>query len=315
MTYAGLFMGINSYNWDLNNFDAFINDAKFFGFNQVLVKVYEITQGDWYQNLGGSKVVVDHIRSRGIDCLPYGYFYGANPNVEINAAIGYLNTFGRFCMDMEAEFNNNNLMQPFHDNMMVHPGDLYLSTWANPVDQGWVHNVQLMDPLVKVWMPQVYNPYLVSVYQQQYAGLTGASKIQPTYSVNDTPIVNWTAPTFTAWDYGSIVSDGAAESAIRNLLTSPVLNTSMRTQFDNIWYNPASGVPAGYQSGIYKAVLAGFLAVKYSACYPISQEVMTVNWTHDRVIWQSLSNGCHAEYDIYGVTRIYAPSGALLFTK
>lgn len=87
----------------------------------------------------------------------------------------------------------------------------------------------------------------------------------------------------------------------------------MEQQFNDVWYNPASGVSADYQSGIYRAVKAGFMAVKYTACYPIMKEIRTKNWVGDDIVWQSLSNGCHAEYDGAGVTRIYGPTGGLLF--
>lgn len=309
---AGLFMGVNSYTWDLNNFDVFVNDAIQLGFNQVLIKVYEITQGDWYQSLGGSKVVFDHIRAKGIDVLPYGYFYGFNPGVEVQAAMNYLHTFGKFCLDMESEFDNNSAaMQPFQQGLQGHVGDLYISTWANPVDHNWIQNVQMMDPLTKAWMPQVYNPYLVSVYQQQYSSLTDPGKIQPTYSVNDTPISNWTASIFTAWDYGSIVSNGPAESTIKNLLSTQVITTSKRSQFNDVWYQPAGGVPTGYRSGIYRAVLDAFLHSTVSACFPTSPEIRTTDWSGHPIMFQTLSNGLHAEYRLdTGITYIYTAENA-----
>jgi hypothetical protein len=93
------------------------------------------------------------------------------------------------------------------------------------------------------------------------------------------------------------------------------VNPFMEQQFNSVWYNPASGVPSGYQSGIYRAVLAGFMAGKYSACYPIMQEIDSNDWRGNHIRWQSLSNGCHAEFNDAGVTSIYDGDGILRFNQ
>ena len=88
----------------------------------------------------------------------------------------------------------------------------------------------------------------------------------------------------------------------------------MEAQFNAVWYNPKSGVPEGYQSGIYKVVLEGFLAHKYSACFPTSDEITKgmTDWLGNPTTYQTLSNGHHAEY-ANGVCRIFDPEGTLVF--
>lgn len=204
---AGLFTGIETFTWGLGDFDTLVARAKVWGFDFLVVKIYEITQGDWYTKLGGSHVVVDHIKSLGMDVLPYGYFYGFNPQVESLAIHNYLGVHGKFCMDMEADFDNApQRVQPFVTELKGHAGDLYVSTWANVVDHKWVANIRALDPLVKGWMPQVYYPYDESVYKLQWlTALRTLLKVNPTFNAGSggTDPTTWWSQSgeFTVWEY------------------------------------------------------------------------------------------------------------------
>ena len=207
---VGLFTGIETFTWGLGDFDTLVARARVWGFDFLVVKIYEITQGDWYKPLGGSHVVVDHIRSQGLDVLPYGYFYGTNPQVESLAVHTYLTLYDTFCMDMEAEFDNNvGKVQPFVSELKGHAGDLYVSTWANVVDHKWTAVIKALDPLVKKWMPQVYFPYDVQVYKAQWLqALPTLLKVAPTWNAtpNTTSPQLWDSPCdeFTVWEYQQV---------------------------------------------------------------------------------------------------------------
>jgi hypothetical protein len=88
----------------------------------------------------------------------------------------------------------------------------------------------------------------------------------------------------------------------------------MENQFNAVWYSDRSGVPAGYKSGIYSVVLAGFLSFKYSACFPTSNEIATTDWQGNQKIYQTLSNGHHCEYSD-GTGRVYDGSGKLVWSS
>lgn len=84
----------------------------------------------------------------------------------------------------------------------------------------------------------------------------------------------------------------------------------MENQFNDVWYS--SGIQSGYQSGIYKVMLQGFLSFKYSACFPTSNEIKTVTWSGSSVLYQTMSNGHHCEY-ANGQGKVYDPSGKLVW--
>ena len=86
----------------------------------------------------------------------------------------------------------------------------------------------------------------------------------------------------------------------------------MESQFNDVWYS--NGVQAGYQSGIYKVMLQGFLSFKYSACFPTSGEIKTTTWSGSSILYQTMSNGHHCEY-ANGQGKVYDPSGKLVWVS
>lgn len=204
---TGLFFGIETWGWSLADFDQAIADTKRLGFDYMVLKVYEITQGDWYQKLGGSKVVVEHIKGQGMGVLPFGYFYGLMAQIECDDILRYLGDHGKFCLDMEGEFDGNTRAAPFVNRLKGHTGDLYISTWANIVDHQWLENVRQLDPLVKGWLPQVYYSYDAQVYKHQWlAALPTLLKVHPTFNAasggtNDPTTWASQSGEFTIWEY------------------------------------------------------------------------------------------------------------------
>jgi len=204
---AGLFFGIETYTWSYQEFDRAIALTKQLGFDQVILKVYEVTQGDWYKSLGGSEKVIEHIEAQGMAVLPFGYFYGVQG--EAQAARAYLDRWDSLCLDMEGEFDGNvGRLGPFVIALKGHTGDLYVSTWANIADHRWLENVKALDPLVKGWMPQVYYTYDWQVYKQQWLqALPTLLKVEPTFNANKnsntTSDPTWwpVGGNFSVWEY------------------------------------------------------------------------------------------------------------------
>jgi len=210
---VGLFTGVETFSWPLTNFDNVVKFCKAHGIEQLVLKIYEITQGEWYSGLGGAKAVVDHIESQGIDVLPYGFFYGYDPQTELQAALKYLAMFPNFCMNMEGNFDNNlPLATTFANGLKGHSGQLWISTWANPEAHGWVENINVLDPVTAVFMPEAYDDNLVKDMYAQYPKIRAS--IQPTFSIaNTTPIAAKTPTNFTLWEWGEAIASPATVDA------------------------------------------------------------------------------------------------------
>lgn len=211
----GLFTGIETANWQLADFGKLADFCKVNGVDTVVLKIWEITQGEWYKNIGGPDTPIDLLKNEGLTVLPYGYFYGDSPQPEIDAILHYLNRYGVFCVDAEGSFNNNTKIDLFIPELENHPGTLYLSTWANPVTQGWSTNIGKLDPVVDVWMPQVYSDFLVKEMYSQFPKVQG--KIEPTFHVINTDYRAASIyPTLTLWEYQLAQND---TQALRNYVS------------------------------------------------------------------------------------------------
>ncbi len=196
-----LFTGVETFGWQLTDFDRAIQWCKNHRIDGLIVKVYEVTQGEWYMGLGGSSVVVNHIRASGLDCLPYGYYYGVSPS-ELASISFFLAKHGKYCLNLEAEWdgNPNNMIGTLATALSNHPGDLWVSTWANPAEHGWLDNIRTLDPFVSVWMPEEYNDSLTTKRLSQFPTVQG--KVCPTYKVNSSTITRMVqTDTPSLWEY------------------------------------------------------------------------------------------------------------------
>lgn len=205
----GLFVGIESYNWTWDDFEKLKDYCIEHKIKQVILKIYEVTQGEWYHSLpakfsyvnNGPEQIVEWFKHYEIDVLPYGYFYGNNIAEEITAIKKYLQVFGSFCINLEAEFDNKtSIAKIFGDSLYKHVGTLYCSTWANPASHGWMDNIVELDDSVDVWMPEVYSTSLVKDLYSQFPKVKG--KIWPTFHVeNVDPRTASIYDNFSLWEY------------------------------------------------------------------------------------------------------------------
>lgn len=242
-----LFTGVETYKWTLSDFQKVCDFALAHHIDGLVVKIYEITQGEWNTTANGPtpQQIASLVMSNNLGWFPYGFFYGSDPNTEINAILKYLDMFGIFILDMEGDFDGNNTIDPYVNTLTSwlsnHPLDsLWISTWANPIDHGWVSNILKLDPLVKVWMPQEYSDGLIQMRLSQWPKTTG--KVFPTYAMSQETI-NLIAITDmpSIWEYQGAVSDIAwLDQFVSHVKGAvPVTTTSKN------WYDYDIVVPFG----------------------------------------------------------------------
>lgn len=291
---VGLFVGIESFGWNFTDFDNLIGFCKKFGINQVVLKVYEITQGDWYHNLGGSAKVVKYIEDHGLDVLAYGYFYGNNLQAESNAVKGYLSEFGKFCLNMEAEWNNNpGKTQEFVNWIGTHNGTLYISTWADPSFQNWDKNITILSKDANtIFMPEAYDDALVKDMYVQYPKML--NKIYPTFEIGNTsPAMAGPFLNFTLWEYQLARNNTKAVQDFMNVVQSNPSGDATLQYMHDIWNMNIVG--ASITSGIGTAWQAAFKAGKNFG-YATTRELHTVTRSGDPIIVQYFSAGILAVY-------------------
>lgn len=199
-----LFLGIETEHWVLSQFDDVISYCKSHNIDGVLIKVYEVTQGMWYPLLGGPQAVTNYMELSGIDCVPYGYFYGGtNWPKEALAMKQLCDIYTQFCLNLEGEWDNdtNNtideLVQLLSQSKMV---NIWVSTWANPLDHDWGSNIAKLDKYVETWMPECYDDNLTSACLIQFPAVHGT--VCPTYKIGSNTIANIIVSDCTSmWEY------------------------------------------------------------------------------------------------------------------
>jgi hypothetical protein len=169
---TALFIGVESQNWTIQDFQIAARNAKALGVSSLIVKVADGTNV-WYSQ--GWKAILNAIDAQDVNAIPYVYSYGNTFN-DIDIEISILTTFMRECgiviADTELEWNGQvSWAQTLAQALKDKSGLFAITTWADPQIQNWQGVMEILKPVVDVWMPQVYSDYLASVYQQQFAGL------------------------------------------------------------------------------------------------------------------------------------------------
>jgi hypothetical protein len=193
-----LFTGIETFSWSLQDFQKVIDFCKAHAIDGIILKIYEITQGEWYQHIG-LITLINFIKFHGLDVLPYGFYYGASP-AELESIHKYLALFGKYCINLEGAWDNNIFMaKTLADNFSQHSGELWISTWANPVDHGWIENIKLLDSDTQVWMPEEYGDANIQRRLDQFPTVQG--NIFPTYSVGTSINLMAVSNNPSIWEY------------------------------------------------------------------------------------------------------------------
>jgi hypothetical protein len=176
-----LFLGVDTINWSIAQFQQAARFAKAHGFDSLLVKVAD-GGNRWYGSLAGWQNIKNAIHAEGVGAVPYTYSYGntyAGIDIEINLLIEYMQDCGVVIMDAEVEWNGQVAWaQHLCSRMLPVKGTFLVSTWGNPDDQNWQGVIQALNPCVNSYLPQQYTNYLASCWQQY--GAAGAACIMPT---------------------------------------------------------------------------------------------------------------------------------------
>lgn len=176
-----LFLGVDTINWNIAQFQQAARFAKAHGFDCVFVKTGEGTW-TWYGGLAGWQNIRKAIQAEGVGAVAYFYSKGntlGGLDGEIDLLIAYMRADGVVMMDAEVEWNNDIASaQHLCSRMLPVKGTFLVSTWGNPDDQAWAGVIQALNPCVNSYLPQQYTNYLASCWQQY--GAAGAACIMPT---------------------------------------------------------------------------------------------------------------------------------------
>lgn len=204
--------------------DSQLNSAARFaaklGFKAITFKV-----GDGnirYRNAHETLQAINAVNDTGMGAMPFIYIYGpkfGDAQIKLEASIitEIADTaFGEVVVDMESEWNNNpracGLLRDGLKSFVDSKHSLIISTWADPVQQGWVQNIQELNPVVEkygAWSPQQYSLWLL---QQEHQLITMKGDIFPEANMMVDPIAvaaqasSKRHKSFWVWYYVSVES-------------------------------------------------------------------------------------------------------------
>jgi hypothetical protein len=166
-----LFLGVETGNWTLADFETAARNAHALGCTSLLVKIAD--GGNlWHSGIGGWQKVLDTVSSTGVRGIPYMYNYGDKFNAiqtEIGILTAAMQHSGIAIADMEVEMNDETKWGTVYaDALKPIKGIFGVTTWADPELQNWHGVLAALAPAVNFWLPQVYSDYLASVYHAQF---------------------------------------------------------------------------------------------------------------------------------------------------
>jgi hypothetical protein len=288
-----MIIGIESFNWQMSDFDKMIQFCKQHLIDRVILKTYEITQGEWYQSIGGTPKVVAYIKNNGLDVLTYGYYYGDDPITEANAIKDHLRAYGSHMIDLEGEFDNNQGKAVGLQGLLaLHPGTLYLSTWANPASHGWSELLKILDPIIDVYMPQCYDDALVKAMYDQW--IRTAKPIQPTFDIIGTPFVDAKSfHDFSLWEYQKALQNaGLLDNFVKiqkgiSVATAPTNDKG--AVFNAVQVSQFQPQHSEFECGAFTTAITNFSAPPTElASYPTSD---IISWAESQYASTAGNNG------------------------
>lgn len=213
-----LFLGTSTLSWTTAQFQEAAQFAKAHNIDNLLVKAVDGTNW-WYDGIAGYRAIRDAIKAEGVGCIPYVYSYG-NTYGYLNGEIGVLQALleepeNVVVADMEQEWNGQGTWASTLCKALQGKGAFLVSTWADPNLQNWQGVIQALNPCISAYMPQQYDNYLASCWQQ----FVGAP-LQPTvdmtqdFGANDPVSIASAAHTqgctaISVWYYETAVANPA----------------------------------------------------------------------------------------------------------
>lgn len=250
--HALLFIGNECKSWSLVQFADAAKRAHALGFDGIVPKRADGAI-KWYSNLSAEKQAVE---AQGVKFIPFLYAYGPKfGNAQIERECAVIAEMQAVCngvcvCDMETEWNGNVVAAKyFAERMTKQPANtLIISTWGDPVQQRWTDIVQVLNPIVAAWWPQLYSNWLASQYHQ-FSDLPVPSMcIHPTIDlsneagVNDPvaitkALVSRGCSTISVWEYGFALQQEERVKEITAIIRSGVKSGGGNTM---------AGVPQGW---------------------------------------------------------------------
>lgn len=160
-----LFLGIETINWQIAQFEAAAQFAHSYGIDSLLIKCGDGTN-EWYKNWNEIKT---SIHDYGVGAIPYFYMYGeklgghAALETEVGFLIKYMASDGIVCADIEAEWQNNPGWGTYVTSMLLPvKGKFLLTTFADPneISTSYGSLIHNLSPCVDSFLPQQYDSYL-----------------------------------------------------------------------------------------------------------------------------------------------------------
>jgi hypothetical protein len=299
LTGTSLFIGVESQNWTLADFQTACSRAKSLGISALIVKIADGTN-EWYGGIGGWQGILAVIRTAGLLPIPYIYSYGdkfSGLSGEIAILEWAMASAGIVVADMEAEWNGQTAWaQTLAKQLSSVPRLFAVTTWADPQLQDWQGVIQALKPRVNVWMPQVYSDYLASVYQAQFAGLNTVPVLSIDADFGPNAVIqhanNAKSCAIALWEYQAAI--GACAQIVREIVamntTAPSANQQRAADdcWDSVLKTMISG-PAPKGTGIYQAWLAALVTGQQYGP-PLTHEYSSVDWSGNTITVQEFAH-------------------------
>lgn len=176
----GLFFGVDTFSWTTAQWQAAVQFCVDHRVNFAIIKVFEITQGEWYG--GGFASIAKLFTDQGIQVLPYGFLYGGSGlSWEISMLEKYEAAYGAVCADMEGQWwwNNPGDGQKVAAALSGRAGLFFGSIPADP-------SANSFQPMSKVMlaMPMSYDDSLVAATNADMAQV-GGMPVYPTLDLSN----------------------------------------------------------------------------------------------------------------------------------
>lgn len=175
----GLFFGVDTFSWTTAQWQAAVAFCVAHKVNFAIIKVFEITQGEWYA--GAFSSIAKLFTDAGVQVLPYGFLYGGSGLAwEIAELEKFEAEFGVVCADMEGQWwwNNPSDGQAVADALSGRSGLFFGSIPADP-------SADTFQPMNKVMlaMPMSYDDSLVAATRPDMAQI-GGMPVYPTLDLS-----------------------------------------------------------------------------------------------------------------------------------
>jgi|SRR5579859_139794 len=217
-----LFVGTESAYWGLKDYEVASQTARAMGVDSLAVKCAD-GENRWYRDISQIREQRSTVLSQGCGYIPYTYMYGPKfGNSQIDGEVAILKELmsvsdGIVCGDLEVEWNNQVGGAQHLAQVMSHNSGVFIvTTWADPLVQGWSGVMEALSAVVDVWVPQQYTNWLA--LQESTLSNLGAHVIQPAIELvsefgGNNPIDNAVLAksrghkTLWIWEYGQARSN------------------------------------------------------------------------------------------------------------